>query len=445
MAENRASGKSYLEYKSVDVYFTYSFVVDFGDSSYEEFINKNASVWKAGHDVLPDRHGVTPFLTVTKRSRDANRGYVPLAVSRKITLTELFKNSNRPTLKYFRAAQYKKRPIAAFDVSCATVARLFYNGSGCVTFRIRYGLPVGSSGGWRVIKQILALSRSTYTPVGVATLGSQLLYQNFRKVLTLLVKGNGIRLLCDDISNAADVEKKRNTPTFGVCPQNPNTFILVELRDDANGGVPFWAEELGDTLVPKCRKKYQELASILLNIIPNDNPECSPRSQIDHVLVPARIRNLAWDSRLHLSCDHLTVLLAKHENAKPQHGFIEYSLLDALEILRTRWHMSIVMNALLDQDIDREKSDDSKRNLNALRDLIRRRQQFGKLLHDPLAYRFVGGAVTDVVEQLEAGLSLDKLQRSTRQKFETLDKVLQDRLTYVQLQEFEMYCAKRKG
>ena len=443
MTENTATDKSYLQYESVDVYFTYSFVVDFGEASYEEFVAKNPSVWKAGPDALPDRHGVTPFLAVQKWSDNVNGKYTPLAVSRPIEFTGATDHEGRYTLKYFDPDQYQKEPTAELNVACDAVARLFYNGSGCVTFRIRSKLPVGSAGGWRAIKHILALSRSTYTPVGVATLADTLLYRIFRNALEPLAKDGGFELLCDKISNAADADESTKSDTFGVCPQNPSTFVVVELRGGTDGGRTFLETDSG------LQKAHQELASIVLNIVLTDC-QVTPTSHIDHVIIPERLRtnsgglrNCAWDSRLFIACDRLTVLLAKYKGAGPQHGFIERSLLDALEVLRTRWHMSIVMNALLDQDIDREKSSESKRNLDALRDLIRRRQQFGKFLHDPLSYRFVGGSVTDVVERLEAELSLDKLQRATCRKFEALDKVLQDRLTYVQLQEFEKYCANR--
>ncbi len=464
MSDQVCFKETYLRYSSVDIYMTYSFVVDFSEFSFEKFVRTNINDWIpdpiesndekkkynwTNYPTAPkDRQGVTPLLTVRRYNKMENAAveYFPSAVWNR-------QEPESGKLKYISSGNEQNEPTE-FSVNYESVIRLFCNGSGCVTFKI--SLPPkddGTTYSWQEIKQVLALSRRTYTPIGVALLDESVLYQKFRKIIGFLEeKKEQVKLLCDSISNPSEVITDSASEQYGVSPQNPNTFIVIELEDDKDMSGVFATGKPEIQLSDERLEIHHELASLVLNIVPNDDATVATKNQINHIIIPERIRtgagglrNFAWDSRLFISCDRQTVLIAKCRNSSPPQPFIEYSLLDALEILRTRWHMSIVINALLDADLDRKKKDDSDANISSLEKLIARRKQFARFLNDPIPYRFIGGSVTDIVEHLEKQLWLERLRMMVFRKFEVLTSLSEDRLEYSQLRDFKEFRKQLSG
>ncbi len=453
----------HLRYSAVDLYFIYSFVVDFPNSSFEGFICANKDDWRQDQlgsetpvnwRMYPSepvgRRGVAPLVDVKAVSQDpaGPKCYFPTAVWN-------IQKAQCVRLQYTPTVGSEACPTE-FDVSCESVVRLWRNGAGTVTFKLSLSDESSLNRpecGWKRIKQISALTRKSYTPVGIAVLDGIPLYEHVRRrIAGIIRKKKGVNLLCEMISDCEypSFGDNHEAAMNGLSPQNPHVFTVITLKDSGNDQPPFWnSNGVSNGISPTALTRHRELASLVLDIIPEDNPEIPLQKQLDRVVIPERLRttsggmrSFAWDTRLFIACNSNNVLLAKYENRQPSYSFIEFSVLDALEVIRTRWYMSVIINVMLDADLDLEKSTDAEDYLQSLRRRIRRRKQFGYFLNDPLTYRYVGGAVTDVVVHLERELRLKTLREMTVRKFEMLDALFRDKRL---LMEFEQYEAYRKA
>ena len=115
---------------------------------------------------------------------------------------------------------------------------------------------------------------------------------------------------------------------------------------------------------------------------------------------------------------------------------IKNSLLNTLEIIRTRWHMSILINAQLDLDLENFLTEASSKNFEILVNLNKRRKRFASFLHDPLPYSFEGGSVSEIARIAAEEMQLAELRNMTIEKFATLDKLHADQMKIVRLREF---------
>jgi hypothetical protein len=120
-------------------------------------------------------------------------------------------------------------------------------------------------------------------------------------------------------------------------------------------------------------------------------------------------------------------------------GLIKNSFLDTLEIIRTRWHMSILINAQFDQALENIRLHASTDNLYVLEKLVHLRKRFASFLHDPLPYSFEGGSVSSIAEFAEEAMQIPKLKDMTIEKFTTLDRLHADLMKLIKLRDFESY------
>ncbi|MCK9400532.1 MAG: hypothetical protein M0Q51_11135 [Bacteroidales bacterium] len=100
------------------------------------------------------------------------------------------------------------------------------------------------------------------------------------------------------------------------------------------------------------------------------------------------------------------------------------TLLNLVEILRSRWHLGSIVNLKLDDTFGTVAHAD---NIEDVQDeLFVCRVLYGLFLQDPSPYLFDGGAITEIAEIGEELFWLKKFSYEIDKKFNALDKLVQD-------------------
>lgn len=123
-------------------------------------------------------------------------------------------------------------------------------------------------------------------------------------------------------------------------------------------------------------------------------------------------------------------------NCNPSYYAIP-TLLNLVEILRSRWHLGSIVNLKLDDTLQLIAR---SRNLEiVLDDIFLCRALFGFFLQNPAPYLFDGGAITEIAEAGEETFWLKRLTLETERKFDVLDKLLKDQLERKRLNSLMEY------
>jgi hypothetical protein len=229
------------------------------------------------------------------------------------------------------------------------------------------------------------------------------------------------------------------TPT-----QNPYVLIILEIEPEPGcNGKMFW--EQSNPEEKSTQDKHRELTALLLRLVfPLESLNDGLKLSLSRTRLPCELqdinggfKNYSWDSRILTCFSRVSALFACMDKSVEPERLLRYSLLDTIEILRSRWHMSILLNALLDQDMEYIKDYASEENLEALERLIKRRRQFAYFLDDPLPYIFEGGSITRIVDVAESEMWLAKLQELLFKKLAILDRLYEDQMKFIQTKEFQ--------
>ncbi len=423
---------SFLDYRSVDIYFVFSFVFDFLEP-YEELVERLEGLgWTQG--TPEDRQGRPPFLVI-KRKPNGDR--------EKYTSNSLFKcllpNTRVELLYQELDAKKDWRWDAAFDVSVEAVARLFDNGAGSITFKVSCDDDID----FVKVYQLLSLSQRQYKkdrilsrirfpdekqPDELYRLFVRLLRESISAINTY--EKHYVALQDEEIMDLNDRETHA---------QNPYVLSLVELNI-SNEKTPFFHQAALDDF------RYKELASILFRLIFPHGFSENVREHISNTRIPygllneaGHLRNFAWDNRVLMCFSQTSSLLGCLEKNETPALVIRRSMLDIIEILRTRWHMSVLINAQLDQDLESFRLERSGDNIDVLGRLIKRRRRFASFLHDPLPYSFEGGSVSRLSAVATEEMALPSLRQMTFEKLNTLDRLHADQMKYLKLKDFDSY------
>ena len=414
-----------VAYRSADIYFVFSFVLDFARPfhtvSSELARGTESGSWISGPP--HNRRGKAPFLVIERQYPPDSGNYIGTSMSK------LIRRTQDVTLEY-KEENFHASPSKA---KLEGHVRIFKSGAASITYRVGVDDPT-----LRLIHQILSLSQRRSEGFGESVLrGAHIPDRGYLHDIFV----NDLEKVEGELASFAQVQdrkvmdlgRKREDPS-----QNPYVLSVLELERDPGTGRVFWEPE-GDQdpdLVPK----YKELVSILLRMF---LPSAEFEEHLQRLRIPYELRNqygtlknYAWDSRVMMCFTGVSTLFAcPDKNSQPE-SFLVRSLLDTVEIIRTRWHMSILLNAVLDQDMESIRDTASSDNLDSLDQLIQRRRQFAYFLDDPLPYNFEGGSVTRIVDAAETEMGLERLKESTRRKLEVLDKLYSDQMDYIRAIEF---------
>lgn len=423
--------QSYLPYKSVDLYFIFSFVLDFVES-YETIVERLEELkWRQGRP--PDRRGRPPFLHIKRKVKSSDSPkYLSTSVSSRLLPPKSFK-------LYYNE---KDRHSDEFNVGMEAWARLFDNGAGSVTFKVTLEDDVN----FRRIYEAHSLNQRMFEKEDTF---SRLMW-NGKKTDLFNIFSELVENLVSDLNSSREFvvlqdEEIMDFDAEDVESQNPYVLSVVELQAPEEGEE---AKAIGDVASPE-ESRYKELAAILFRLVYSYSFFDNLKGHIINVKIPSdlldesgRVRNYAWDKRSLMWFSKTSSLFACNSKDDVPAVLIKNSLLDTLEIIRTRWHMSILINAQLDLDLENFRAVASEMNLEILKNLNRLRKRFASYLHDPLPYSFEGGSVSEIADVASRGMQLAELRNMTIDKFATLDKLHADQMKLVELHRINSLLTK---
>jgi hypothetical protein len=449
--------ESFLDYHSIEAFFTYSFLANTvyientknenngDDFQYQDFFKTaiEAHGWKEG--TPSSRDGLTSITYPLFKGKE----YMHLAIYKelpeKLYTCYFHKPQSQKSEENKDSIETDNDEIATFTVKIQPVIRLAFNGPGCVTFRV---VMVNDEHiDWLHIKALLSLSkRSKYAPYSqIIDINENGDNEKTEKNLYLdyidIIKGEiinklKINLECDTTDQW---DRKFKNVNSGWSPQNPNVYLNLQINDnEIFSGIPYGNDSVSQN---NFELKNKELSNILMNIIyePNKNA----KDQIGTTKIPPvikdpdlRIKNLAWDNRLFISILRQITIHAVNPKNKPADSYIHRSILDALELMHSRWFFNITLNNLLDREIDKIKLNEKLNNELVIKNLLIKRKLFSFFLHDISSYKYWGGAVTDLLSEAEKHLWLDRLKEVTYKKFQVIDQLYNDKMEYQKVQAF---------
>lgn len=436
------SQESFIKYKSADIYFIFSFVFNL-EKSYQELaehLSQNKG-WIEG--VPPDRQGKPPMLVIKrikrKKENEKENKYIATSLFKKLPVDQETKLKFKEDEEISNSSEWQKG-LDKFNVEIEAFIRIFDNGAGCITFKLTSPQPVTL----RRLHHILSLSQRNYDPD--------------KGMSTLLIEKKDVRLFDVFVSQLENIEKEINSSgkenkkyveiqdkhimdfhNKDLVAQNPYVLSVVEVESGEEEPL-FWQRISHEAIN---RYEHEELSAILFRMVYPDRAfRENLKETISSIRIPYELRgsskdvlkNYAWDSRILMCFSRVSSLFACENKNQSPASFIKNSLLDSLEILRTRWHMSILINALLDQDMAMIQDKASSDNEEALKIIIKRRKQFAHFLDDPLPYNFEGSSVTQIIAEAEEEMWLSKLRTMTASKLELLEKLYQDYEKSIQYQ-----------
>ncbi len=439
---------TYIDYSSSTIYFTFSFILDDNNKGFSDLVTRLGSSWKRILDGKenPDyrRTGVTPLISIYHKDRLNKKKtmysefgiWKTIHSIRKTATIEYYLdknfegNVNRKKINYDKS---KLELMEKVNVKISTTARIFYNGSGCITFEVQTLDKVD----WRTNKIILSLSKRVTNQIGISKLNDDFLFDHFYKIINNEFIDKNIHLKCESITSY------QNNPwegyEEGLSPQNPNIFIVLLTNEEPG----FWDLDFDENDNSNfIKNKNKELANILLNIVPHKINSVDNKIHIDHVRIPYGIRNenkllknISWDNKMFISTYRQFSILV-YTNNEPSNTFIERSMLDAVELIYSSWYFSIIFSALLDEKIHKFRSETQNDNLEILKDILEMRKLFAYFMHNPINYRYVGGSIIDLVNESESDLRINELKDTIEKKFKLVDSLYDDQMEIIKLKTY---------
>jgi hypothetical protein len=137
-----------------------------------------------------------------------------------------------------------------------------------------------------------------------------------------------------------------------------------------------------------------------------------------------RIKNYSHHSDLFYTMGRRGAVAASPAfNSNPSY-FVLPTLVNLIEILRSRWHLGSIVNLKLDDLLERISH---VPNIADLEDQVFQcKILFGLFLKNPTPYLFDGGAITEIAEAGEKTFWIERLRVEMASKFWIMDKLVND-------------------
>lgn len=223
--------------------------------------------------------------------------------------------------------------------------------------------------------------------------------------------------------------------------QSPFVFTIAEInKEDYNEHFRYVKN------APPCENTVKEISSIACKLTLDNLKIDEEYKNLDLEYIKQnlgysekhhRLKNFCLDERLFFTFSRRGAIAITDNLYKIPSSFVVPSLLNLLEILRSRWHLCNIVNLGLDQAIYKLVScEEDVPPTNLLNEIYKWRTLFALYLRDPIASLFDGGSIIEIAEIAEEKLWLNKLTSETYRKFDTLDKLLRD---YLERKRIEMF------
>jgi hypothetical protein len=209
--------------------------------------------------------------------------------------------------------------------------------------------------------------------------------------------------------------------------QTPFVFIVGEVEEKE-----YWIVTEGPS-----REQSQKIASLVCKLTLDNRhierdygyiSEDYMRAALPFSETRRALANLCLDRRLFFTTSRRGCIALTPDLVGLPSYFVIPSLLNLVELLRVRWHLSSIVSTRLDRAIAQLSLGSDERPEEILRSLFRWRAMFGSFLRDPIPILFDGGSVTDVAEVAEKQHWLPQLLVETERKLDCLERLLRDKL-----------------
>ncbi len=430
MPNQKSSRTSTFQGHSATINFIYSFNLKDKDSYivlYEELTKKYKSI-KEG---IPEyRKGITPHLTFSP-----DCAYLE------------YRRPDKAKVVYYRNINNKTRKVKrTLNVHISKITRFFRTGCTC-TISVQIQPSTNKNSTVRFDKEdiLSILNLVSFREREDADRGSELfvlpgnkkerLYNIFYKTVADICDKLKITWLAHDC-NLTDCKKE---------VQSPWIVTLVEVDGEVAssfcdpGGI---GDDPARSKILEIRKYQHDIAPILFRSVSPDGLYIEP-AYFDPPTpngIPG-IYSDNIDARLFVGMSRRSILcICRNRKADPAKYFLP-GLLDVCEIIRTRWHMLILMNKVMDKAIRGVTSavDTSAKKKNTpqisaneqIKEFMYLQQWLATVLEDPGIYTVSGDALIKIYRELTKSFHIDELREMVLGKLNLLDNVYRNR------QEFE--------
>lgn len=187
--------------------------------------------------------------------------------------------------------------------------------------------------------------------------------------------------------------------------------------------------------------RYIKGATMLATEFDQDNFDKVIPLPYSNSSIEKHFTNFSWFEHIYVA-SHSRSTIIFYENIE-NHGsekaineipiFVCESVIDLFEIVRSRWHFSVILNELLDKNINHLNHASNEKEDNFSFSLFNNRKLYASFLSDPLTYSFEGGLVYDLMESAKKSFQLDYLKNSVETKLNVIDRLITDflRLSYI--------------
>jgi hypothetical protein len=225
------------------------------------------------------------------------------------------------------------------------------------------------------------------------------------------------------------------TTTPGGVWQNPYLFAMLELEAESyarfrNGGDELTLKEICSIL---CRitldngKIREEFDKISLDYI---------HSALDFDSSEGKLRNQCLDDRLFFTMGRRAASAITPDRKNLPTSFVVPSLLNLVEILRSRWHLGNIVNVRLNEAIEKASASICASPSQILESVYLWRGLFASFLCDPVPFLFDGGSITEIADKAGEVFWLDRLRDDANRKFNTLDRLIEDLYSRKRFEQF---------
>jgi len=262
--------------------------------------------------------------------------------------------------------------------------------------------------------------------------GLKTVFEFFERAVVDLCRHSGLEWL----------ERKRGFISEEGESQNP--WVVVVIEDDDDLAKAFCSRDDWKALRPaddkmeRMRPYLEDIASILYRSVTDSIvPEPAYLDRSDRSDRIQGIKNENLDARLFVSLSRRAILCIGRYGPEARRDSEEYpadyflpGLLDLCEMVRVRWHMLIVMNRVVDEELRKARSQFRKGKSvpldETLEQIMRIRAWLATSLEDPGIYVIAGDALSKLHGELQEVFRIQELREMILGKVELVDRLFTD-------------------
>jgi len=408
--------KYWFSCEGASIHFVYSFNLRKDADSY--VVDPN-DIKKATMGTPENRKGITPHLTFKPDS-----AYIKCRPIKGAVVYQPRNVSSRKTTEEI-----------SLKVTVNRLVRIFRTGCTCsITIEIPRDVKrsYDKEDILGILNLVTARERSDTNSRSALQLGTkyasiQSIYDLFHKTVTWLCKHTKLQWLgkeLDLIDYRAEVQSPWVVSVLEVDGEVAHAFC------DAGG--------LGDdparTKVINTRKFQHDVVPILFRSVSTEGLFLEP-AYLDPPSssgIPG-LFSVNVDARLFVAASRRSVLcICRDQEQDPAYYFLP-GLLDICEIVRTRWHMLIMLNRVLDNMMSKMFIEMRSGSINteaSLYDIMKLREWLALGLQDPGMYIVAGDALSKIYDNIIDTLRIDQLTEMMLQKATQLEKLHSEVMDY---------------